>query len=328
MNVLLAKMKDSVFNRSIWEGLARGLRSLGHEVSEVDDEDVPAPETLSPRPDLLFAVHGGSLPVDVVDRFRAAGIRTAVYLLDEPYEVDRSTVWARHYETVFSVDSVTVPLHARFSKAFHLPLAYDETTFRTDGRAYASELLVLGSPFAHRLALLAPLREIWGDHTTWVGPGWRPFCPRGRHVEQLVSPDVCARFYRGAEVVINIHRDSKWSHFGVQNVRALGATHLNPRFWEAAGCGAFQLVSQRDDLARFSPDTPAFSSAEELLGLLDRYGCRPRERQRLARLARRATSAHTYAARAAQVCRIVFGDGAGEAPGEPAGKVTTAEVDN
>ena len=301
MQVDLVKMGGSPFNASIWRGLSHAFRALGFRVEELDDEALADPSLRPERADLLFVVHGGTVPADWVARYRNANIPTAVYLLDEPYEVDRSTQWARHYDWVFTVDEATVPVHRAFSETRFLPLGYDTSRFGPTGRVYRSDILVLGSPFEHRLRVLAPLREQWGKHTTWVGPGWRPFCSHGRHVEQLVSPEVCARFYRGAGIVLNIHRDSVWSHYGDRNSAHLEATHLNPRFWEATACGAFQLTSYRSDVERFAPEAVTFETAGELSEKLDAYWSDASERRRIAVELQKGVHAHSYVCRAQRI---------------------------
>lgn len=260
MFVVLAKMGQSPYNRSIWTGFSHALQRLGCRLLEVDAEQIPDPDRFDQRPDLLFAVHGATVPTDKVDRYREQGITTAVYLLDEPYEVDGTQVWAQHYDWAFSVDRATVPVHQQFTHAAHLPLAFDDQVFNPQVQGIPSEILMLGSPYSVREEILGPVRDRWGDRVTWVGPGWRKFSPQGQHVENFVGPADCARFYRGAGIVVNIHRDSEWSHFGNLNKHHLQATHLNPRFWEAGGCGAFQITSHRSDLKEYSPQSTSFST--------------------------------------------------------------------
>ena len=305
MRVLLGRMGNSAFNRSIWEGLSRGFATLGHEVQEVENATLPRAEALDRRPDLLLSVHGGDVPTGVLSSYREEAVPTAVYLLDEPYEVDRSSEWAKHFDWVFTADRATVPIHAGPSEAAFLPLGYDAQRFERSGKAYASEILVLGSPFGRRLELLAPLRRRWGPHITWVGPGWQPFCPKGNHVDRYVDPDVCARFYRGAAIVLNVHRDSFWSHFGPSNKRRIEATHLNPRFWEAAACGAFQLCSYRADASYFGEACVTFRHTEELETLLEYYLREAEERSRLAEALHRAVAPHDYRARAREILTLV-----------------------
>jgi spore maturation protein CgeB len=262
--VVIARKGQSPFNRSIWQGFVRGFERLGYPVFQVEAGQIPDPSIFPERPCLFFSVHGGNVAPEAVLRYRNSGVPTAVYLLDEPYEVDRSTLWARLYDWVFSVDRATLPVHSQYSRAEYLPLGYDDEVFSPDGPRVESNILVLGSCYSVRSDLLAPLVEKWGDSVTWVGPGWKALCTEGVHVESYVTPLECAQYYRGANIVLNIHRDSYWSHFGNLNTRRIVATHLNPRFWEAAACRTCQLTTSRDDLRLYAPDTPTFDTADEL----------------------------------------------------------------
>lgn len=303
MRVTLVHIGPSPFNRSIWTGLANGFQGLGHAVTVVDHKDLAPPAP--PLPDLLFAVHGGYVPEERILEYRGAGVATATWLLDEPYEVDRSRTWSRHYDWVFSVDRATLPVHDRGGNAVHLPLGYDDTVFGPQGPQAASEILVLGSPYAVRLELLRPLIRRWGARMTWVGPGWGELCPAGTHIDGYVLPEDCAKLYRGAKVVLNIHRDSCWSHFGELNRACIEATHLNPRFWEAGACKAFQLCSVRDDLARYAPKAATFRDAWELDRKLAYFLDNAPVRDRNAAAVYRKVKDHTYTRRAAEILRAV-----------------------
>jgi spore maturation protein CgeB len=305
MQIVLGVMSQSPYNRSIWTGFMRAFQRIGHTVLTSDASQLPHPGSIPKRPDLLFIIHGASASLEIVDAYRELGITTAIYLLDEPYEVDRTRIWSAHYNWVFSVDRATVPIHAVNSHATHLPLAFDEATFSPDGPAIASEILVLGSPFSAREEYLAPIRDRWGGRITWVGPGWRAFSPTGQHFEGFVTPEVCAQFYRGAKVVINIHRDSLWSHFGNLNQGKIEATHLNPRFWEAAGCGAFQLCSFRADLQAYAPKTAAFRTPDELEHKLEYFLGNERARRENAQRVHAKIKSHTYTQRAQSVLKTL-----------------------
>lgn len=305
MLILLVRMSYSPYNRSIWTGFGNAFRRLGHQVQEVDGEQLPPPDALPELPALLLAVHGGNVPLEMIDRYRERGVTTAIHLLDEPYEVDRTVLWSRHYDWALPVDRATVPVHARHTSAVHLPLAYDDAVFITHGSAIASDILVLGSPFSAREEFLAPVRNRWGTRVTWVGPGWRKFSAQGQHVEQFVSPEDCARFYRGAKIVINIHRDASWSHFGELNREHIAATHLNPRFWEASGCGAFQLVSDRADLHRYEPRAVSFNVPDELIRQIEYFLDNEPARTAIARRIHRAIRDETYVKRAKTVLDLL-----------------------
>lgn len=302
LNILLVIMGQSPFNRSIWSGFQGGFKLLGHSVTVVDATQIPEPQDLDARPDLMFAVHGGNVPTEKVQSYRANGITTAVYLLDEPYEVDHSVDWSRHYDCVFSVDKATVPTHRAYTRAEYLPLAYDHIVFNPEGPAIPSRILVLGTPFDAREKYLAAIRDKWGELVTWVGPGWKNFSTAGTHYEGYVDHEACAGFYRGADITINIHRDSTWSHFGGQNKKGIEATHLNPRFWEVAGCRSFQLCSYRADIDALAPRAIVFNTVEELVQKIEYFIDNENARNKLARKIYSKVKPHTYEQR----CRTVL----------------------
>lgn len=297
LHIMLAVVPQSPFNRSIWTGILDGFESLGHTVQVVDSAHMPEPDDNHDPVDLLFAVHGCYVPTEKVLAYRDKGIHTAVYLLDEPYEVDRTTEWARHYDCIFSVDAVTVPVHQQHTHTEFLPLAYNDSIFSPDGPDIPSRILVLGSPFNAREQYLAALRDQWGKRVTWVGPGWKKFSPPGQHHEQYITPPDCARFYRGADIAINIHRDSTWSHFGELNKDGLAATHLNPRFWETAACNSLQLCSYRSDIDIFAPKCPTFKTVDEFTNKIEYFLGNDKARKNNAKRVYNKIKNHTYKAR-------------------------------
>jgi len=297
LHIMLAVVPQSPFNRSIWTGFLESFEMLGHTVQVVDSAQIPDPGDNRHPLDLLFAVHGFHVPTSKVQAYNAAGITTAAYLLDEPYEVDRTAEWGRHYNYLFTVDAVTVPIHQRHTRAGFLPLAYNPSIFNPDGPSIPSRILVLGTPFSAREQYLVALRDRWGKLVTWVGPGWNKFSPAGQHHEQYVTPPECARLYRGADIVINIHRDSHWSHFGEMNKSGLEATHLNPRFWETAACQSLQLSSYRQDLETFAPKCPTFRTVEEFTNKVDYFLGHEKARTSSAKHLYNKIKNHTYESR-------------------------------
>ena len=306
LNILLAVMPQSPFNRSIWTGFLNGFQALGHSVQVADASTLPAPKVTDHHVDFILSVHGGRTPIHSINAYRAAGTSTAVYLLDEPYVVDRSIEWSRHYNFVFSVDRVTLPIHQQYTQANFLPLGYNADIFMPKGPALPSDILVLGSPYSAREQYLATLRDNWGHHVTWVGPGWKKFSIIGRHVEQYVSPEDCARFYRGAGIVINIHRNSYWSHIGECNKERLQATHLNPRFWETAACNSLQLCSYRDDLNEFAPNSPAFDNVDTFCNKVEYFMSYPKARTDIATKVYKVIKGHTYNDRCIRVLNTLY----------------------
>lgn len=305
MFILVVCMGQSPYNRSIWQGIARGFERQGCRVEVVDASQVPPPSNWESLPDLLFVVHGGNVEEETVKQYKDAGVTSAVYLLDEPYEVDQSVRWARHYDWVFPVDRATLETHQQHSHAAHLPCGYDDTVFHPDGPAEKSSILMLGSCFAARENLLGTSVKKLGHLFTWVGPGWQQISTAGTHHDRLVTPEECAIFYRGAGITLNIHRDSTWSHFGELNKRGLQATHLNPRFWEAAACGGFPLCNYRADLDVYAKGAASFTSEEELARKLEYFTSNEKARKKQAKLLLKAVKKHSYVERARTVLDLI-----------------------
>ncbi len=305
MFVLVVCMGQSPYNRSIWQGISRGFENEGCRVQIADATQIPRPASLTTLPDLFFVVHGGNTPEEAVKQYRAAGVPTAVFLLDEPYEVDQSVTWARNYDWVFSVDRSTLATHSQHSHAAHLPCGYDDTIFNPDGPSLPSRVLMLGSCFAARENLLSTSIKKFGHLFTWVGPGWQQISTAGIHYNRLVTPEECAMFYRGAAVTLNIHRDSTWSHFGELNQNRLQATHLNPRFWEAAACGGFPFSSYRSDLDIYARGTPSFDSEQELARKLEYFTANEKACKKHAKRLLKAVKKHSYRARAKSVLELI-----------------------
>lgn len=305
MFVLVVCMSQSPYNRSIWTGLVRGFERQGCKVEVVDAGQIPSPDSLAKLPDLLMSVHGGNAPVDIIQQYARSGVTTAVYLLDEPYEVDRSTEWAKYYDWVFTVDSSTVDIHAQYANAVHMPCGYDDTVFRPDGPSVKSDILMLGSPFPARENIMGKTIQKLGKHFTWVGPGWDQLCALGTHFNHFVTPEDCAKLYRGAGITLNIHRDSSWSHFGDLNKHELVASHLNPRFWEAAACGGFPLSSYRSDQDIYAKKGASFKTEDDLVSKLEYYLNNTKARKLQAKLLIKAVRKHSYLERAKTVLELV-----------------------
>lgn len=75
------------------EGIEGSLRDMVREVIVVNPADPLVQIAAETRPDLVLVLDaiGQSLPGDVVQAIRAHGIRTAIWLPDDPYHSDQST---------------------------------------------------------------------------------------------------------------------------------------------------------------------------------------------------------------------------------------------
>jgi hypothetical protein len=107
-------------------GLNGASRELGIESAGAEWNDPALPSKISRfAPDLLFVVHGRRFAQKWGRRF--SNYRSAVWLLDEPYEVDDTERISRLFDHVFVNDPSTLGRHRN---AHYLPVAFDPFVHR------------------------------------------------------------------------------------------------------------------------------------------------------------------------------------------------------
>ncbi len=313
---------------------ARALRELGHYVRELDfapfwaayqsiqrstddprlaeasstlraalvrliGETVLASFQLDP-PDLVFAVAQAPLDSQTLDRLRAMGITRAFWFCEDFRVMSYWQELARHYDTIFHVqpDEFSQPLREAGGHGVPLQMAFDPTVthpleLSSEQHArYGSDLSFLGAGYHNRVQFLPALFDlglrVYG--TEWPeDPAFRDAMPEP-NVRQ--STETSNLIFNATRLNLNLH-SSPWCD-GVNPV----GDFLNPRTFELAGAGAFQLVDQRRDLAT------ALQPGVEVETFKDIHECRKKigyylehEDERLEIAAnghRRALAEHTY----------------------------------
>ena len=91
-------------------------------------------ETLAARyrPDVMIVLEGMNLSLNVVDRIRHMGIRTAIWLTDDPYYTDITAAYATHYDFLFTLEVNCVQFYQEMGcqQVHYLPLAFQPEMFR------------------------------------------------------------------------------------------------------------------------------------------------------------------------------------------------------
>ncbi|KUJ96166.1 MAG: CgeB family protein [Desulfonauticus sp. 38_4375] len=174
--------------------------------------------------------------------------------------------------------------------SFHRPLDLNIV----DKKRYGSELSFMGAGYPNRRKAFKELVEydlkIWG--TEWEGePLLEPFVQEGG---RRVSSEEVVKIFNASKINLNLH-----SSLQDQELVSKG-DFVNPRTFEIAGCGCFQLVDRRELLpALFSEEEViTFESLEDLKEKINYFLPREEERHEIATRARaRALREHTYAHR-------------------------------
>lgn len=242
-------------------GLREAAATLGVIAEHADWDDAGLAQKIERfRPDLLFVVHGRRFVQRWGKRF--AGIRSAVWLLDEPYEVDDTAAWSQHFDLVFVNDASTL---ARHRHAHELPVAYAPRLHHGDPEAKRPYRVgFIGGANPSRERMLAGLaRRGLLDYV--VGGPWR----EPGLVASCLAPNIpaerTAALYRDTAIVVNVFRDRH--HY---NRGGLKAVAMNPRVCEALACGALVISEPREELARLVPELPTFTNEAEAAALIER----------------------------------------------------------
>jgi hypothetical protein len=277
-------------------GLREAAATLGLASAHADWDD---PHLLAKvqafQPDVLLVVHGRRFVQRWGDAFNAW--RRAVWLLDEPYEVDDTAGWSGKFDHVFVDDAATL---ARHRHAHFLPVAYAPALHHAGAGARRYRVGFIGGANPARERLLGGLAAR-GLLDYVVGGPWTDPRLAGLCLAANIPAEQTAALYRDTTIIINVFRDKH--HY---NRAGLIATAMNPRICEALACGALVLSEPRADLLRDVPELPLFDNVDAAAVLIDHFLADPAAsvRVQLACAARLADA--TYAQRLKTVMEIAL----------------------
>lgn len=282
-------------------GLERAAAELGLASATASCKDPGLPAKIERfAPDLLFVIHGRTFRQRHPDglRGRFPSLHRAVWLLDEPYEVDDTEVTSRLFDTVFINDPATLGRHGN---AHYLPVAWDPGVHRPGSVERDLDVGFIGGGNPSRERMLDRLARA-GLLSYVVGGPWRS--PRLRRLcrSSNIPPAETTVLYQRTKLVINVFRDRH--HF---NRRGVEATSLNPRVYEALACGALVISEHRPELDEAFPELPTFRSEEKLEMQVRELLTDDETRRELLEAGRRRLDAHTYAKRLERVMEVTMG---------------------
>ena len=201
------------------------------------------------------------------------------------------------------------------SNAHYLPLAADAHLFRPEPKAcqgvYGSTLSFMGAGYPNRRVIMHSLVKNYWPKTGLptsnfkiFGSGWQGSeADFGEHLFEggrRLTSEECALIYAGTTINLNIH--SSWSTQASFNPDSL---FVNPRTFEIAAAGGFQIVDTRPLLPELFTDKKELIVARDpgqLPDLIDYYLKNPTQMQAIGQAARkRVLQEHTYNHRLRQI---------------------------
>lgn len=263
------------------------------------------------EPHLVFCLAQAPMGKNLLQRLRRLGIRTCMWFVEDYTLFTYWKLYAPLYD-VFCViqkepflsrlreigqkNALYLPLAAL--PLFHSPLSLTPE----EKRIYGASIAFLGAGYPNRRiafrALLGKDFKIWGSD-------WDGETVLKEHIQrngERISEDEARKIYAATTLNLNLH-----SSVHIEELVSHG-DFVNPRTFELACMGAFQLVDRRSLMPElFGDDELAtFASLEEMLALIDFYLHHPEERAHIAQKSReRVLKDHTYAKRMEEMLGFV-----------------------
>lgn len=255
------------------------------------------------EPDLVLALAQAPLSIQALKRLKRDGVPTAMWFVEDYRLFTYWQAFAPHYD-FFAViqkgDFLAQLQQIGVDNALYLPMAAQPNVHKrlelssVEQRKFGSEVSFMGAGYPNRRMAFRDLVrfdfKLWG--TDWEGDSiLAPYVQMGG---ARVSSEDCVRIFNASKVNINLHSSIQAKEL------VTGGDFVNPRTFEVAACGGFQLVDRRGLMAElFAEDELAvFDRMEELAPRIEHYLAHPEEREAMAKRGQaRVLAEHTYAAR-------------------------------
>lgn len=255
------------------------------------------------EPDLVLCMAQAPMSRQGLSRLRKDGVATAMWFMEDYRLFTYWRAFASFYD-VFAVIQkepfTSLLAEAGAANALYLPLAAEPSVHKPlaltpdEKRRFGAELSFMGAGYPNRRTAFRRLArhglKIWG--TEWEGDA--ALAPLVQMRGERVSPEDAVRIFNAADINLNLHS----SVDATQTVSR--GDFVNPRTFEIAACGAFQLVDSRALMPELfdEGELATFASMEELEEKIARFKNAPEERAAYALRGReRVLRDHTYAAR-------------------------------
>ncbi len=252
-------------------------------------------------PDLMLVIHGRSFAKQWAGKFDH--YKKALWLVDEPYEVDSSVQYSPQFDFVFLNDSVTLDMHRN---AHYLPTCYDPNIHHVNGAERIYKAGFIGGHNSEREEFLKGAAR--AGHLDYViGGPWRHKSLKQIWKAHNVRPHETAAMYQQSKIIINAWRLNTGRKGNRMNLREITPYSMNPRVYESLACGALCVSEWRPEIDKVFPDLPTFDTRRELVTILDHLLSDPEYFEAKLSACRARLSGHTYADRLRTVLKVCLG---------------------
>jgi len=264
------------------------------------------------QPDIILSIAQAPLAPTAIDRLKALGVPVVFWFVEDYTTLSYWKSVAPHYDYFFCIQKgefLEKLAHAGAPFAGYLPQAADTFIHRpveltgAEEEEYGSDLSFMGAGYPNRRLFFSGLLDmplkIWGSE-------WDIVTPVGRRVvnqNQRIEPEEYVKIFNSSRINLNLH--SSLTHPGVDPL----GDFINPRTYEIAACGGFQLVDRRGYMGEtfeIDDEMVTFSDIDDLREKIGFYLEHPEKREEIAKASRRRVLCeHTFVHRMARMINIV-----------------------
>jgi len=252
------------------------------------------------EPDLVLSMAQAPLNHQALKRLKRDGVTTAMWFVEDyrlftywkafapaydVFAVIQKENFFNELEKIGQPNVLYLPLAAQ--PDFHKPLDLSSV----DQRKFGSDISFMGAGYPNRRIAFRKLVnfdfKIWG--TEWEGD--HVLGPLVQLKGARISSEDCVKIFNATKINLNLHSSIQAEELVTND------DFINPRTFELAACGAFQLVDKRSLLPEaFAQDElETFSSIDELIQKIEYFTANPEERERISGKGReRVLKDHTY----------------------------------
>ncbi len=252
------------------------------------------------KPDMVLALAQAPMSRQTLMRLKKLAIPTAMWFVED-FKI--FTYW-RAFAPLYDVFAVIQkePFLTELSNieqhnALYLPMAAladfhtKQVLTQQEMKTYGADIAFLGAGYPNRRLAFRQFSlkdfKIWG--TEWDGES-----VLAKHVQKngaRISPEEAVKIYSATKINLNLHSSVQAKELVPQG------DFVNPRTFELAAMGAFQLVDKRELMPELFPHNTlaTFAHAEEMYAMSEYYLQHEAEREQMAKAAQEhVLKHHTY----------------------------------
>ncbi len=263
-------------------------------------------------PDLVLALAQAPLNLAVLEHLRKKKFLTAMWFVENYRHLTYWQQLAGGYDYWFVIQQascIDALKRAGARQVNYLPMAADPALHRPLGLSeaeqveYGADVSFVGAGYANRRTVLPGWLsknwsfKLWGNE--WEGAD--SLIPVLQRDGARIDTESCIKVFNATSVNLNLHSC-------VGEGLDPEADFVNPRTFELAACGAFQLVDERSLLPDLftSNEMVRFSAVADVPSLIRTWLADPSGRRDIAAAARRRVLAqHTYKHRLSELLTVI-----------------------